>query len=264
MKKINLNSIKRAIRNLGRCINKHSPEILTAAGIAGGITTVVLVAKEAPLVKEELDILHEDLAEQDEELTKSQIIWEEAKVAIPHYAPAIVTGAASVGCILGSYKVSTKRTAAFATAYELANRNLIEYKDKAKKMLGDTKKEKLEASIAQDKVNNNPPKDNEVIITDGECLFYDSVSGRYFRSSVDKIRKAEARLNKMLIQEMYVSLNDLYSELDIPCTKIGNDIGWNVDELIDIYFNSIVAPGDIPCLVMDYMVAPRYDYTKLM
>lgn len=263
MRKINWNGIKRSLKNFGKTLNKHSPELLTAAGIAGGVTTVVLVAKEAPIVKEKLDELHVELAERDEELTKAQILWEETKVAVPVYAPAIITGAASVACLTGSCNISTKRTAALATAYEITATNFNEYKKKAKEVLGETKTEKLEAAIAKDKVEKNPPKSNEVILDGDECLFYDSLSGRYFKSTADKVRRAENKLNKQLRQEMWISLNDLYYELGIPSSKLGDEMGWNIDEEIDIYFNSIVAPGDVPCLVMEFMCKPRFDYRNL-
>lgn len=271
MKKLNFKGVKRSLKNFGKAVNNKSPQILTATSIAGGITTCVIVAKKAPIVKEQLDILHEELAERDEDLTKAQIMWEEAKVAVPIYAPAIVTGSASIAAALGSCKISTKRTAVYATALELAQNNLIDYKKKAKEFLGDTKAEKLDAAVAQEKVNKNPPpkelvdpENNEVILTDGLTLVYDSTSGRYFRSSVDLINRAVARLNKNLISEMYVSLNDLYSELGIPPTKIGDDMGWNIDEIIEVNYNSILAPGDVPALVLDFLVKPRFRYDKLL
>ena len=63
---------------------------------------------------------------------------------------------------------------------------------------------------------------------------------------------------------MYVSLSDLYDELGIPHTKISDELGWNLDEgLIEVSFDSIVGEDGTPSLVMDYTVAPRYDFSKL-
>jgi hypothetical protein len=60
---------------------------------------------------------------------------------------------------------------------------------------------------------------------------------------------------------MYISVNDFYYEIGLGNTKIGNDLGWHVDNgLIDLEFSSQLADDGTPCLVLDYRVAPRYDY----
>ena len=274
MKKIDtkklVTAVKATPKKVAKILDKNSPHILTATGLVTGAATVYIVAKKAPIVRDQLDILHQELAERDEELTKVQIMWEELKVAGPIYAPAIVTGFISAGCIVGSDRINYKRTVALATAYEISQKNLLEYKSKAKEILGEKKVEKLESEIAKDIVaNNDIPKEltvdgNEVIIEDGMMLCYDKMSGRYFRSSPEIIRKAESKLNKRLLSEMYVSLNDFYDEIGIAQTSIGDQLGWNIDEIIDITFNSILAPNDVPCLVVEYLVEPRYDFTKLM
>ena len=117
----------------GRTIDKYSPEILIGCGLVGFATTVVLVAKEAPIAKEKVDDLHKELGGIDEEITKTKVIFEEVKTVLPVYAPAIISGAVSCGCILGSHYISSRRTAALATCYELAQSNLIEYQNKVRR-----------------------------------------------------------------------------------------------------------------------------------
>ena len=98
----------------------------------------------------------------------------------------------------------------------------------------------------------------------GDTLCYDSVSGRYFKSSIDQIKKAENSINRTVLTEMYVSLNEFYDELDLDHTKLGNDLGWNIDDgLIEIDFSSQIADNGKPCVVVNYSVAPRYGYSKL-
>lgn len=64
--------------------------------------------------------------------------------------------------------------------------------------------------------------------------------------------------------EMYVSLNDFYSEIGLDPIKVGNDLGWNIDRgEIDISFSAQVADNDQPCLVVDYTIAPQYGFAKL-
>ena len=72
-------------------------------------------------------------------------------------------------------------------------------------------------------------------------------------------------LNRSMTYDMYVSLSDLYDLLDLPHTKISDDLGWNLDDgLVDIRFGSTISENNEPCIVMDYTVAPRYDFSKLM
>lgn len=56
-------------------------------------------------------------------------------------------------------------------------------------------------------------------------------------------------------------LNDFYYELGLDGTKMGDMLGWNIDEgYIDLAFSSQLDANGTPCLVIDYQVAPVYDY----
>ena len=82
---------------------------------------------------------------------------------------------------------------------------------------------------------------------------------------IDQIKKAINELNRKMLNEMYVSLNDFYSELDLKLSNNGYELGWKLDDgLIDVDFSSQISDDGRPCLVIDYLVAPRYDYSKLM
>ena len=60
----------------------------------------------------------------------------------------------------------------------------------------------------------------DVLIPETPSIFYDAVTGRYFRSDI-----------KELVQDrkMFVSLNEFLSELGLPTGKIGDELGWNID-----------------------------------
>ena len=106
----------------------------------------------------------------------------------------------------------------------------------------------------------------EVIITEkGNTLCYDAISGRYFKGDIDKIKKAEYELNRQMRDEMYISLNDFYYEIGLDNIKIGDELGWNIDDgYIDLSFSSQLASDGTPCLVIDYSIAPRYNFGELM
>lgn len=258
------NTLLKDITILNHEISKRSPAILIFLGITGMVSTVVMACQATPKANRILEELHDEQEENEEQNSKPVQIAKEIKAVAPVYVPSVILGGLSIVCIIGSYSITNKRMAALATAYSISERTLHEYQNKVIETIGEKKEEKLRSEIAQDKVRNNPPKDNEVIITGrGEMLCFDALSGRYFKSSVEAIRKAESVLNHRLISEMYVSLNDFYSEINISQTRIGDELGWNIDELIEFSFSSVLAKDDTPCLSVDYNVCPQYDFRNL-
>lgn len=261
---------------------KHSPEILMGIGIAGMITTVVSAVRATPkalkLMNNEVKIRSENNEFLDDDGNIVGLVKmgnnegfdidyrlprkDAVKLVWKCYIPTTVTGILSIVCLISSNSVSSKRNTALATAYTLSESAFKEYSKKVIETIGEKKEQTLKESIVKDKIDKNPVSKNEVIITEkGNTLCYDVLSKRYFRSDIDKLRKAENELNRMLLDEMYVSLNDLYYEFGLECIPIGDDIGWNVDDgYIELDFSSHLADDGTPCLAVDYYTAPRYDY----
>lgn len=228
--------LKKGTKNLGRVLDKHSPEILIGCGLVGFVTTCVLVAKAAPIARDKLDELHKELGETDEEISKARVIFEEVKTVTPVYIPAMLSGVVSCGCILGSHHISSKRTAALATCYELAQSNLIDYQNKVREKLGEKKESEIRHEVNEDKIRSEPVPDeyrNELAYTDGMTVFKDRY-GRFFRSNMDIVAKAEKAILKRLTTEMYVSLNEFYYELGIGSTDAGEDLYFTVEKGIDV------------------------------
>ena len=64
---------------------------------------------------------------------------------------------------------------------------------------------------------------------------------------------------------LYISLNEFYEELGLSHTMIGDQLGWNIDKgLIELDFSSQIAEDGTPCLVIDYSIAPKYDFSRLV
>ncbi len=261
---MNKETVNKSIQKINHELSKHSPAILTGFAIAGFITTVVMASKETLDAKDALDDLHKREAEEKVKNTKVVQAFKEVREVAPIYLPSALMGIASIGCVIGSYSISARRTAAIATAYSVSERALQEYKNKVVETIGERKEEKIHDEIAKDRVKKEPVDDQEVIVTNNaEMLCFDSCFGRYFTSSIEKLRKTESILNRRLMSEMYVSLNDFYDEIGLPHVGVGDDLGWNIDEMIDFTFSSILLDDDRTCLVIDYGIAPRYDYRKL-
>ena len=245
--------------NTRQFVNKHSPEILTGIGVAGMITTTVLAVRATPKA---LELIEE---KKDEDAVDELSPLEVVKIAWKPYIPAIVTGVVSVACLIGASSANAKRNAALATAYKLSETALSEYREKVIETIGEKKEKTVRDKVAEERVKKNPVSKSEVVVTNnGTTLCFDPISARYFKSSIDKIKRAENELNKQMLHDIsgYVSLNDFYDELGLDHTTIGDDLGWNVDKLIDISFSSQLNDNGEPSVVLDYVVAPKSNFYK--
>ena len=253
-------NISKIINEIQKAVTKHSPEILTGLGIAGMITTTVLAVKATPKA---LDLINDRKDElETEKLPPTEVV----KTAWKCYIPAAVTCATSTACLIGASSVHLKRNAALATAYKLSESAINEYKDAVIDKIGEKKEQTIRDKVAEERMKKNPVSSSEVFITEkGNTLCYDTISGRYFKSDIDRIKRAENAINKQLLDEMYVSLNDLYDELDLDHTKLGDELGWKIDDgLVELYFSSQLADDGTPCVVMDFTRAPKYNFSKLL
>jgi hypothetical protein len=210
-----------------------------------------------------LDIMAEIKEKHEEEHTDKKARGKDIlKNVVPVYIPAAVTGTLSVTCLIGACSVNARRRAALATAYTLSEQALKEYQEKVIETIGEKKEQSIRDSIDKDKIDRNPVVNTEVIITEkGNTLCYDAISGRYFKSDIEKLRKVVNELNRQMISDMYVSLNDFYYEIGLPATPTGNDLGWNIDRgFIELRFSSQLSEDETPCLVVGYYVEPKYNY----
>lgn len=255
------NKVTDVTSRLYKSMARNSPKLLALAGIAGFATAIVWGIRATPKAM--------TLVEEKKKEVKKETLTPAEYVAATWrcYMPVTALGILSATAIIMGQKVSARRNAALATAYSLSEAALKEYQDKVTETIGERKEQKIRDSIAEDKIKANPVNNSEVIITGkGESLCYDAISGRYFKGDIEKIRRAENKLNKELLQEMYISLNDYYYEIGLPgIDSIGDDIGWNVnDGLIEFEYSSQLTEDGTPCLVIGSRLEPRYDFAKLM
>ena len=261
--KLNLSKVA---KNMQHTLGKYSPQILTGIGVAGMITTVVLAVKATPKALELIE-------DKKEELDAGKLtVVDTVKVAWKPYIPAAITGVLSTVCIVGGNAVGTRRTAALAAAYKISETALHEYKDAIVETVGEEKAKEVKEKVAQNKLDKNPVVEKQIIVTNkGTFLCYDSLSGRYFQSDIETIRKAQNDINDYLFSEDYASLNMFYDFLGLEHTRLGAELGWKIDSgTLQIEFDSTlasdksqgIAPGT-PCLVLDYNVAPKYEFDKM-
>ena len=248
---MNLSQVQQGVKNLGGVISRNSPAILTGLGCAGVLTTAILTGRATLRASEILK-----MEAPDEQLPATEIV----KLTWKVFIPPVLVGASSIACIIGANTINTHRNAALAALYSLSETAFREYKEKVVEEIGRNKELKVRDSIAQDRVTTNPVGDRTIIFTgNGEVLCYDALCDRYFKSSAEKIRQEVLKLNEDLRNDMWLDLNDLYYAIGLPSTKLGNQVGFDMDKgYIQVDYTGTLTPEGQPCLSIDMTVYPKY------
>ncbi len=246
-------------KRVGRFLKRKSPVILTGIGIAGMVTSTVMAVKATPKALALIEI--QNMREEeglDEPMTKVDVV----KLTWKCYIPSAAIGVVSIACLISANTVNGTQKAALATAYALSETTLHTYKDKMVELIGEEKAKEVQTAVAQKTIERAPIKDKEVIVTSkGDYLCLEPMSGRYFKSDIESIRRDANELNRQMQTTLYVTLNDWYSQLGLKPVdgSIGETMGWHIDNgLIDISFDACVAGDGAPCLVLEYLSSPDY------
>lgn len=256
-----------SIKVIKNMVGNNSPIILTVLSIGGLIGTVIMAVHATPkvldLIQSEqwaLEREYRDNSETSEETRITLSKWEAFKIAWPCYIPAAAMGLATIASIIGAHTISFKRNAALTSAYYLSETALKEYQTKIIKTIGEKKAKLIREEIGQDRVNKLKKDEKSIIITgNGQTLCCDLTTGRYFRSSVNKIQKAENEINKALNQETTMTLNEIYDYLDLSHVSMGNELEWDInrDGSLDFDIGSCISEDDEPCITIKFNAKPR-------
>lgn len=260
-------------------VSKRSPEILTGVGLVGMVATTVLAVKATPkalqLIEEEKKKRTKEKYEENKKAdpningvpAETLSALETIKVAWKPYVPAAITGALSIGCIVGASSVNARRQAALYSAYKLTETAFTEYKDKVAETVGEKKVKEIKQKIAEDKVEKatDPESKTKVVLSsDGDTWFIDPYSNIKFQSTANKIDMAANKLSRKMLDEMYVSLDEFYDELGIDPsdrTKTSNDIGWHIDDgIIEPDYSDAIVKDGKAYVVMDFLKRPEYGF----
>lgn len=223
-----------------KVLHDNSPSILTAMGVSGTLATAYLTGKASFDAARRLGE-----GPPIENLTKREIIERIWDLYIPPIASAVVT----VGCVIGSNHISSKRTAAAYSVVAVSEKMFAEYREKVIESHGERKEKLIRDEIAQDRINSNPPP--AIVMGSGEVLCCESHTGRYFMSDMESLRKARNDINAKLIGDMYATLDDFYYLLKLPQTSQSGALGWESDKMLELDFSAVLTEGK-PCMVFSY------------
>ncbi len=254
-------NVSRAFHRTGFKIKQASPEILLGAGIIGGVVTVVTACKATikaqEIIEEAKDTVekihevadNEEFADQytEEDMKKDlTIAYVRTGVELVKvYLPSIITGAASVACVLTGHNIIRGRNAALAAYAAAVKKNFDGYRGRLTERFGEELDNELLYGIKAkeiEEVVTHEDGTTEVVktivnamdpnaISDYAFFFDDTCLGYTGDPETDFVilKNIQAQLNNKLQTKTVVLLNDLRDAFGLPRTKAGQHVGWKLN-----------------------------------
>lgn len=256
-------TLKTILKAAEKFVTDNSPGILTGLGIAGTATAAFLTGRAAYLVGMDASTQYHEAVKENEPLPEHLL---EPKYIVKTYwkefIPPTIVGTATITCIIAANHIGTRRTAAIAAAFKLSEQLTEEYKERVVKTLGAQKEEKMRSELASDRMVRTGGAET-IIISGSEVLFYDEMSGRFFKSEMEKIRKAANDVNYKVNNYYCASLSDFYDLIGLGKTSFSDEVGWNTDELLEVKFAATILPDDgRPAIAMSFNNVPIRGYDR--
>lgn len=256
-----INNVIRVMHQAKFVLNENSSTILTGVGVVGTTATAILSGQasfKAAKILEKARIDQQDydsIAGPDlKRSTKVLLVWR-------LYLPAFGTGVTTVAAIVVANRIDSKRIAALVVASGISERALQEYKSKVIEKLGEKQDTKIRDEIAQDRVSMKPVPAGEVIIAgNGDVLCFDMLTGRYFMSTVEDIKRAENKVNYQIMNYLDASLSEFYDELGLPATTFTDQVGWQANQRVEVKLSTVMSPDNRPCIAIDFATPPNSAY----
>lgn len=236
---------------------RNSSTILTCVGAVGVIATTVTAVKATPKA---LMLLEKAKEEKGEDLTKLETV----KIAGPTYVPAAVIGVSTLACIFGANVLNQRGQASLMSAYALIDSGFKDYKKKVNELYGEEAGAQVRAGIAKDKYVKQPIPP----VAEGNRLYYDFYSGRYFEATPSSVKTAEYELNRKLMMDECAYLNEWYYLLDMEPLEHGLDFGWNTCANYDMYWQTwidfhhekVVMDDGLECIIISFNQEPYPEF----
>lgn len=250
-------------------LGKHSPEILMVVGAVGAVTSTVMACKATLKVNDILaahdatvatihDVQEgkvqikagEEYTEEDVKKDLTTTYVQTGLKIAKLYAPAVILGTLSIGCMFGSNHILQKRNAALTAAYVTLDKAFGDYKGRVTERFGDRVQSELEHGIKAVEV------ESKVVNEDGteETIksYVDEVDGAHspydliFDEMIDEwqpdaqynkwhLAQVEDTANRRLRTQGYLFLNDVYRMIGrynsgaMIVKPEGQIVGWLYD-----------------------------------
>lgn len=259
-----ISNLTRTFNRTGLKIKKHSPEILLTAGTVGVVVSGVMACKATLKVneildesKQQIDTIHSVAADpnmaekytaEDSKKDLAIVYTQTAVKMIKLYGPSVGLGVVSLGCMIGSNRILSKRNVALAAAYTAVDKSFKEYRGRVIERFGkqldkelryNIKAKEIEevskdenghevvkkevVDVIEDDPNNYSPY--SIVFDDGnEGWDPDPERTKFF------LIQQQNWANERLKAKGHLFLNEVYDMLGARRTKAGAQVGWVYDE----------------------------------
>ena len=226
------------VEQVGYFLKRNMPTILSIGAAVGVVVSNILTNKASIRATLKVDEVEK---KKHRELT----FIEEVKVVAPIYAPSIVVGAATIGCIFGSNFLNKKQLAALAGAMSILQANFKRYREEVVREVGEEKEEEIWKAVKEPATRTISEQESKFVDTTGVTFFIDSLTDEGFYTDKSTVESAILKLNRKLAlnPNQTVTLNEFRHDLELHPTNFGSIVGWSkidmdendkVNEWIDI------------------------------
>ena len=232
-------TLQRTLSRSALQLQKYSPQILTAVGIAGLVTAGVLAAKNTLKLESTLDTARERLEDvkSEEEHTQKDVNRAVAKNVVDlgklYWVPVtLATG--SVVAILVGHNILHKRNLALVAAYKGLEQAFSEYRKRVIEEYGEEKDEKFRYGVRDvvtvDEETGKKTKSQEITVPNSDYIFSfgpenDNWNGKH-EHNLFFVTRFQNIFNDKLQAHGHVFLNEVLDALGIERTKAGAVTGW--------------------------------------
>lgn len=248
----------RLYNNSKNGIQKHSPEILAGVGVIGTVTSAVMACKATLKLNDILDDCKEtrnkikEVAgnpkyenEYTPEDVKKDITINYTQTAVKIaklYAPAVILGSASLGCLLASNDILRKRNAALSAAYMTVDKSFKEYRGRVAERFGEEVEKEIRYNIKAQEIETvvaNEDGSETVVMEEAKVMdpnlysdyakFFDEANPNWQNDpeyNLMFLKSQQQYANDLLKARGRLFLNEVYDMLGIDRTKAGQVVGW--------------------------------------
>ena len=224
----------------------NSPQILIGVGVVGVLATAVAASKATlkfePLIDEALE--HKQNLDALE-YANSRVKGREYLYFYSHtafrivklYAPSVVLGGITVGCILGGHTILSKRNALITASYTALDKAFKDYRSVVTDVLGeegelDIREKAYLLNRDREEVVENEDGTSSVILpedNDPYIRLFDEYNENWTKNAQENlffVKNVERYANDRLQRTGHVFLNEVFDALGFPRTTAGAVTGW--------------------------------------
>lgn len=250
-----MTNFSRSLHRTGLKLRKYSPEIFIVVGVVGTVTSAVMACKATtklnPILDEaktKIDTVHKAMEKKQtdgkKELTTvyTHTGLELAKL----YAPSVALGVLSLGAIIASNNILRGRYVASVAAYTAVDKSFKKYRNNVVERFGKELDREFKFGVRTKEVEEREVDENgnEKIVKktvevpaqiehDEYSRVFDEWNPFWEKSAeynLTFLMQQQRAANKILEEQGYLFLNDVYKMLGFDQTKAGQEIGWVYDK----------------------------------